>query len=182
MQAQRREPAPGVIYFLSYKKVKNINLRIGPDGEAHASAPRKVPAAQVDAFVLSRAAWLAQAKQRAARRRAADAVPCTVTPAQAMALFESISEQVFPLFATALGGHRPVLKVRLMKTRWGVCTPSKRQITLNLRLAEKPVAAVEYVVVHEYAHFVHCDHSPAFWAVVAHVLPDYQARRALLRT
>ena len=80
-----------------------------------------------------------------------------------------------------LGGVRPTLKVRRMKTRWGVCMPGKRQITLNLRLAEKPMAAVEYVVVHEYAHFVHCDHSPAFWAVVARILPDYKARRALLR-
>lgn len=181
MQPMRREPAPGLIYFLTYKKVKNINLRIGPDGQAHASAPRRVPAAQVDAFVLSRAAWIARAKQKAARRQAADAIPCTVTPAQAMALFEGISEQVFPLFASVLNGQRPLLKVRLMKTRWGVCTPSRRQITLNLRLAEKPLPAVEYVVVHEYAHFVHCDHSPAFWAVVARILPDYQARRALLR-
>ena len=43
------------------------------------------------------------------------------------------------------------------------------------------VVIPEYVVVHEYAHFVHCDHSPAFWAVVARILPDYKARRALLR-
>ena len=92
-----------------------------------------------------------------------------------------MSAQVFPCFSGVLGGVRPTLKVRRMKTRWGVCMPGKRQITLNLRLAEKPLAAVEYVVVHEYAHFVHCDHSPAFWAVVARILPDYKARRALLR-
>ena len=80
-----------------------------------------------------------------------------------------------------LGGVRPTLKVRRMKTRWGVCMPGKRQITLNLRLAEKPLAAVEYVVVHEYAHFVHCDHSPAFWAVVARILPDCDDALHVLR-
>ncbi len=181
MQPLRREPAPGIVYFLTYKKVKNINLRIGPDGHTHVSAPRRVTLAQVDAFVLSRASWIDRAKQRAARQRAADALPCTVTPAQALDLFEAVSDQIFPLFATILGGRRPILKVRLMKTRWGVCTPAKHQITLNLRLAERPMAAVEYVIVHEYAHFVHCDHSPAFWAVVANILPDYQTRRALLR-
>ncbi len=37
--AQQRQPGNGVAYFLTYKRVKNINLRIGPDGEAHASAP-----------------------------------------------------------------------------------------------------------------------------------------------
>lgn len=67
-----------------------------------------------------------------------------------------------------------------MKTRWGVCVPAKRQITFSLRLAEKPRAAVEYVVLHEYAHFVRADHSPAFWAVVARYMPDYKARRRLL--
>lgn len=179
--AQQRQPGNGVAYFLTYKRVKNINLRIGPDGEAHASAPFGVPAAQVDAFVLSKAAWLERAKARAARRRAEDSAPCAVTPAQALALFEAVSAQVFPCFSGVLGGVRPTLKARRMKTRWGVCMPGKRQITLNLRLAEKPLAAVEYVVVHEYAHFVHCDHSPAFWAVVARILPDYKARRALLR-
>lgn len=180
-RTQYRQPAAGAAYFLTYKRVKNINLRIGPDGEAHASAPYGVPPARVDAFVLSKAAWLEKAKAQAARRRAEEAAPCAVTPAQALALFEAVSGRVFPLFSGVLGGARPVLKVRRMKTRWGVCVPGKRQITLNLRLAEKPMAAVEYVMVHEYAHFVHCDHSPAFWAVVARILPDYKARRALLR-
>jgi len=35
-------------------------------------------------------------------------------------------------------------------------------------------------VLHEYAHFVRADHSPAFWAVVARYMPDYKARRRLL--
>ena len=124
--AQQRQPGNGVAYFLTYKRVKNINLRIGPDGEAHASAPFGVPAAQVDAFVLSKAAWLERAKARAARRRAEDSAPCAVTPAQALALFEAVSAQVFPCFSGVLGGVRPTLKVRRMKTRWGVCMPGKR--------------------------------------------------------
>ena len=61
-----------------------------------------------------------------------------------------------------------------------MCVAAKRQITFSLRLAEKPRAAVEYVVLHEYAHFVRADHSPAFWAVVARYMPDYKARRRLL--
>ena len=106
--------------------------------------------------------------------------PCSVSREDALALFTQVSDAVFPLFAQVLNGQRPVLKVRQMKTRWGVCVPAKRQITFSLRLAEKPRAAVEYVVLHEYAHFVRADHSPAFWAVVARYMPDYKARRRLL--
>ena len=72
-RTQYRQPAAGAAYFLTYKRVKNINLRIGPDGEAHASAPCGVPPARVDAFVLSKAAWLEKAKAQAARRRAEEA-------------------------------------------------------------------------------------------------------------
>ncbi len=81
--------------------------------------------------------------------------PCAVSCEEALALFTELSDAVFPLFARVLDGRPPVLKVRQMKTRWGVCAPARRQITLNLRLAEKPRAAAEYVVLHEYAHFVH---------------------------
>ena len=49
------------------------------------------------------------------------------------------------------------------------------------RLALQPPQALEYVVVHEYCHFVHPDHQAGFWALVASILPDWKARRALLR-
>ena len=179
--APRQRSAGGVCYELTRKRVKNINLRIRRDGSVAVSAPRRTPLAQIDAFVAGRAAWIAEARTQVLAAEAEAARPCTVSREEALALFTEISEAVVPLFAGVLDGRRPVLKVRQMKTRWGVCAPAKRQITLNLRLAEKPRAAVEYVVLHEYAHFVHPNHSPAFWAVVARVLPDYKARRALLK-
>ncbi|MEG1322216.1 MAG: M48 family metallopeptidase [Ruthenibacterium sp.] len=104
-----------------------------------------------------------------------------MSPQDALSLFDTVSRAVFPLFAGVLQNKPPVLKVRLMKTRWGVCMPAKRQITLNLRLAEKPIAAVEYVMIHEYAHFLQPNHSAAFWAIVARLMPDYKARQALLK-
>ena len=104
-----------------------------------------------------------------------------MTKEQALALFEALSEELFPLFAQALGGRRPEIRVREMKTRWGSCTPSKGRITLNLRLAEYPRETARYVVAHEYAHFVRADHSPAFWAEVARAVPDWRAQRARLR-
>lgn len=180
-EAAQRRSAGGVCYELTRKRVKNLNLRVRRDGGVAVSAPRRMPLAQIDAFVAGRAAWVEKARAQVLAAEAEAGRPCTVSHGQALALFTEVSEAVFPLFAEVLGGRRPVLKVRQMKTRWGVCAPAKRQITLNLRLAEKPRAAVEYVVLHEYVHFIHPDHSPAFWAAVARYLPDYKARRALLR-
>ena len=36
---------------------------------------------------------------------------------------------------------------------------------------------LEYVLVHEMAHFVARDHSPRYWSVVAQLYPDYAQRR-----
>ena len=170
----------GVRYEFKRKRVKNINLRVRADGSVAVSAPLGAPLAQVDAFVAGRARWIEAARVRALARGEEEQRPCSVSREDALALFTQVSDAVFPLFAQVLNGQRPVLKVRQMKTRWGVCVPAKRQITFSLRLAEKPRAAVEYVVLHEYAHFVRADHSPAFWAVVARYMPDYKARRRLL--
>lgn len=172
--------AGGVRYEFKRKRVKNINLRVRADGSVAVSAPLGAPLARVDAFVAGRARWIEAARVRALARGEEEQRPCSVSREDALALFTQVSDAVFPLFAQVLNGQRPVLKVRQMKTRWGVCVPAKRQITFSLRLAEKPRAAVEYVVLHEYAHFVRADHSPAFWAVVARYMPDYKARRRLL--
>ena len=92
-----------------------------------------------------------------------------------------MSDKVYPAFAGVLGGQKPTLKVRSMTTRWGVCCPGKKQITFALQLYNMPPAAQIYVVVHEYCHFLQLNHSPAFWAEVEKLLPDWKARRELLK-
>ena len=48
-------------------------------------------------------------------------------------------------------------------------------------LMQYPEEAIDYVVVHELAHIRHHDHSAAFYRFIASVMPDHEARRALLR-
>lgn len=173
--------AGGVEYTLTRKRVKNLNLRLAPDGSVRASAPLRASGAAVDAFVAAHAGWVQKALARQQAAEATRAALPTPTAAECLPLFEAVSERVFPRFEKVLGGKKPVLKVRDMRTRWGSCHPAKRQITLAARLALQPPQAIEYVVVHEYCHFVHPDHQAGFWALVESLLPDYKARRALLR-
>ncbi len=173
--------AGGVEYTLTRKRVKNLNLRLAPDGSVRASAPLRASGAAVDAFVAAHAGWVQKALARQQAAEAARAALPTPTAAECLPLFEAVSERVFPRFEKVLGGKKPVIKVRDMRTRWGSCHPAKRQITLAARLALQPPQAIEYVVVHEYCHFVHPDHQAGFWALVESLLPDYKARRALLR-
>ena len=60
--------------------------------------------------------------------------------------------------------------------RWASCS---RNGILNFhwRIMQLPPRVIDYVVVHELAHLRVPDHSPAFWAEVARVLPNYQRER-----
>ena len=75
--------------------------------------------------------------------------------------------------------HGPV-SVRNQRSRWGSCS-AKRAISLNARLLLATPAACRYVLVHELAHTVHLDHSPAFWALVARLDPNHRAHEAELK-
>ncbi len=73
------------------------------------------------------------------------------------------------------------LKIRKMRTRWGVCNTRDKIITLNSELLKKDVSLIDYVIVHEMAHFYEGNHSKNFWHIVSSVIPDYKERRKKLR-
>ena len=51
-------------------------------------------------------------------------------------------------------------------SRWGSCSPHDGVIHLSLALADFPAWVRDYVIVHELAHLIVPDHSPAFWRLV----------------
>jgi predicted metal-dependent hydrolase len=67
-----------------------------------------------------------------------------------------------------LGGVRPasIAWVTNQQSRWGSCCPEDRTIRISLALADYPAWVRDYVIVHELAHLIVPDHSPAFWELV----------------
>lgn len=91
------------------------------------------------------------------------------------------------LFRQRVAHYAPLMQVSpsvvalsSARTQWGSCT-ARGTVRLNWHLIKTPLRLIDYVVVHELAHLVEMNHSPAFWRVVAAVCPDYQRRRAELR-
>lgn len=95
------------------------------------------------------------------------------------AIFQELILQTYEVFKK-YDVPFPTLKIRTMKSRWGSCQPKKGIITLNSRLIEAPRNAIEYVVLHEYAHFIHPNHSKAFWNFVTMMMPDWKERKRAL--
>ena len=67
------------------------------------------------------------------------------------------------------------------KARYGSMTSDGR-MRLNVALMHFPPQYIDYVVVHELAHRVHPDHSPAFHAYVESVLPGAGQLRKEMKT
>lgn len=65
MQYTAETPQGSITYELTRKSVKNLNLRIQPDGTVTVSAPHHLPQQEIDAFVCKKARWIVRARQRA---------------------------------------------------------------------------------------------------------------------
>jgi predicted metal-dependent hydrolase len=67
-----------------------------------------------------------------------------------------------------------------MESQWGSCTIEDGAIRIASRVASFPSWVLDYLLVHELAHLVHGDHSPAFWQIVARYPKAERARGYLI--
>lgn len=98
---------------------------------------------------------------------------------QSKKVFEEVVNRIYPIFRL-YGIAYPKIRVRTMTSRWGSCHYKKGIITLNSRLLEKPMDCIDYVVVHEFAHFLYPNHSKQFHQFVESLMPDWKKRKKML--
>ena len=98
---------------------------------------------------------------------------------QCKTVFGEIVDEMYPVFQK-YGVAPPILRIRNMDTRWGSCLPGKGVITLNKRLLEAPRNCIEYVVMHEFCHFIHPNHSKHFYDFLSMLMPDWKERKKIL--
>lgn len=221
-------------YQLTRKSVKNINLRIKPDGRILVSANSRVPLTFLDDFVRKNQEYIIRALEKYEERREnsitapkqyesgeyfpvlgkklrlevregkeesvnTDGASIFLTvktgnkdnlkrkekllnnwlKSLRWELFEQICRETYPIVERYHVPY-PQLKIRCMTSRWGSCQPVKGIVTLNSRLIGAPRSCIEYVVLHEFAHFIHPNHSKAFYAFVAQYMPDWKERKKAL--
>lgn len=75
----------------------------------------------------------------------------------------------------------PILKIRSMKTRYGVYNRKNHTITLNSKLIEFDIEKIDYVIIHELSHIIHFDHSRNFWNLVSKYCKNYKEIRKEMR-
>lgn len=92
----------------------------------------------------------------------------------------TLCEKVYPLFPEVK--KFPEIRFRAMRATWGSCRPRENILTFNTRLACYPMPCIEYIVMHEFTHFLVPDHSAAFYTRLAQKMPDWKERKASLNS
>ena len=168
-------------YEIVRSRRRTVALEVTREGRVLVRAPLRMPQGEIKRFVASHAAWLEKAQAKVAARQAAHP-PLTEqeTAARRQRAKELLPDRVAH-YAAIMGVTPTSVKITSARTRFGSCS-GKNGICFSLYLMQYPEEAIDYVVVHELAHIRHHDHSPAFYAEVAKVLPDYKERMKLLKT
>ena len=160
---------------------RTIALQVRPSGEVIVRAPLRMPEAEIRRFIESRQGWIEKQRKRF-REEAAPALP-PYTPEDTRRLADEAA-RVIPErvrhFAPIAGVTYGRITIRNQKSKWGSCS-AQGNLNFNCLLTDAPPEVLDYVVVHELCHRLHMDHSPAFWAEVARVLPDYRKGRQWLK-
>lgn len=167
-------------YEIVRSRRRTVALEVTREGRVLVRAPLRMPEEEIRRFVACHAAWLEKARERVATHRAAHP---PLSEAEITALRQRAGE-VLPgkvaHYAERMGVTPTSVRITAARTRFGSCS-GKNGLCFSLYLMQYPEAAIDCVVVHELAHIRHHDHSAAFYAEVARIMPDYKERLRLLK-
>jgi predicted metal-dependent hydrolase len=74
-------------------------------------------------------------------------------------------------YSKALSVEARRITLRDTTSRWGSCS-STGALNFSWRLILAPSFVLDYLAAHEVAHFVHMNHSPAFWKITKRLFPE----------
>ena len=82
-------------------------------------------------------------------------------------------------FGKKLGVDHGRVRVMDLCNRWA--SRGKSGLNFHWKLMLAPKSIIDYVIVHELAHFIRADHGPRFWEYVEAVMPNYREKKSWLR-
>ncbi len=98
---------------------------------------------------------------------------------QSRCYFLDVIDRLYPIIEKH-GLEKPSLHVRKMKTLWGSSSKKHSKINLNYYLYKAPPHCIDYVVLHELAHFLYPRHTQDFYDFLTVHMPDWQERKRIL--
>lgn len=114
-------------------------------------------------------------------------IPATQREKRAEALREwyisKAKEKIIPRVkhhAHELGVNFADVKIVDNRYRWGSCTLNNN-VNFNWRLIKAPMFVIDYIIVHELAHFIEPNHTPKLWNIVRAQSPTMEKAKVWLK-
>lgn len=168
-------------YEIVYSSRRTLSMQITAQGQVKVRAPMGTPKSTVDRFFMEKEAWILKHLAIAVENAAPEPSPlCESERKRYMELARDIFTRKVSYYASVMGVTYGRISIREQKTRWGSCS-SKGNLNFNWRLIFAPEAVLDYIVIHELAHRKEMNHSPAFYRIIASVMPDYKKQQNWLR-
>lgn len=96
------------------------------------------------------------------------------------ALAARVGERL-PSLEAAVGKSASRVSLRLMRSRWGSCTPATGAIRLNVTLAWYPPECLDLVLAHELTHLWVAGHGAAFYQRLESAYPGWREAERVRR-
>ena len=159
---------------------RTASVEISRDLTVTVRVPRRFSDERVQAFVERSSGWIEKHLQAQRERNARLRFPVDADPALLRAEAEKELPPLLEKYIALTGLKPKAVKVNSAKKRLGSCSPDGT-IHFSYTLMLYPPEAVEYVVLHELAHLKERNHQRGFYALIERYMPDWRARRALLK-
>ena len=167
-------------YILKRSRRKTLALQINRKCEIIVRAPLHLSKKKIDGFVAAHDEWIEKNLAKISVENAKNPEPTAEEIAELRRRAKEYLPERTAYFAKLMGVEYTSVKITSAKTRYGSCS-GKNGICYSLYLMQKPIEAVDYVVVHELAHTVHHNHSAQFYQLIEKYMPDYKERNRLLK-
>lgn len=160
-----RHPTLGMIECVRSVRARSIRLIVRADGTLRLSYPLFTLRSRAIAFAESRIEWIELTRQRLAERKSAHPI---ISPEEREALRREAHRTLPTLvadLASRYGFNYSSLRISSARTRWGSCS-GKNGISLSLYVMLLPTHLREFIILHEFCHTRHHNHSAAFHALL----------------
>ena len=160
-------------YELVRTKIKNLYIYI-KEGKIIVKAPIKLKEKDIYEFINKKAKWIYEHIKLEKTKKEEKIEQKDIEK------LEEIVRKSIEKYSKALQESPKRVRLKNIKYAWGSCS-SKKNITINIKLANKNEKAIEYVVLHEMCHLKQMNHSKKFWDLVEKNMPEYKEYKKILK-
>ena len=163
-------------YTMQKSKIKNMYIHI-KEGKVIVKAPIRLKDKYIQEFINKKSKWIYENVKRYEQNPKKEE---KIEPEDIERLKRVIQRSI-EKYSKTLKVMPSKVRIKDIKYAWGSCS-SKKNITINLKLATKEEKTIEYVVLHEMCHLREMNHSKIFWDLVEENMSDYKTYKKKLKS